>query len=88
MKISKLVTANDLSQNSQRGELPGLLVSHNLIEGLGGRVEVANEPGKGSTFRVVLNGVNRRLPNCSPSKLADYVRDIIRLIIQKERGYA
>ena len=38
----------------------GLFVSHNLIEELGGRIEVESEPGKGSTFRVILDGVNPR----------------------------
>jgi signal transduction histidine kinase len=32
----------------------GLFVCHSLIEGLGGRIEVESEVGKGSTFRVVL----------------------------------
>jgi len=35
----------------------GLFVSRNLIEELGGRIEVESEPGKGSTFRVILDGV-------------------------------
>jgi signal transduction histidine kinase len=34
----------------------GLYVCHNLIQGLGGRIEVESEPGKGSTFRVFLPG--------------------------------
>jgi signal transduction histidine kinase len=33
----------------------GLFVSHNLIKELGGRIEVESEPGRGSTFRVILN---------------------------------
>ena len=32
----------------------GLYVCHNLLEGLGGRIEVESEPGKGSKFRVIL----------------------------------
>ena len=32
----------------------GLYVSKNLIEGLGGSIKVESEPGKGSTFQVVL----------------------------------
>ena len=32
----------------------GLYVCHNLIQGIGGYIEVESEPGKGSTFRVIL----------------------------------
>ena len=32
----------------------GLYVCHNLIQGLGGQIEVESTPGKGSTFRVIL----------------------------------
>jgi len=32
----------------------GLYISNNLIEALGGRIEVESEPGKGSMFRVIL----------------------------------
>ena len=38
----------------------GLYVCHNLIEGLGGRIEVESAPGEGSTFRVILADKNRR----------------------------
>ena len=37
----------------------GLFVSRNLIEELGGRIEVESEPGKGSTFRVILSDANQ-----------------------------
>ena len=32
----------------------GLAICHNLVEGLGGRIEVDSELGKGSTLRVIL----------------------------------
>jgi signal transduction histidine kinase len=32
----------------------GLYVCHNLIQGIGGYIEVESQPGEGSTFRVVL----------------------------------
>ena len=32
----------------------GLAISHGTVRGLGGDIEVASEPGKGTTFRVVL----------------------------------
>jgi signal transduction histidine kinase len=41
----------------------GLYVCHNLIQGLGGRIEVESEPGKGSTFRVTLPG---KIPEKKP----------------------
>jgi len=37
----------------------GLYISNNLIEALGGRIEVESEPGKGSMFRVILPNVGR-----------------------------
>jgi signal transduction histidine kinase len=43
-----------------RGTGLGLFVTHNLIEGLGGRIEVESKPGKGSTFRVILADMNNR----------------------------
>ena len=33
----------------------GLTISHNLIEQIGGRIEVESEPNKGSTFKLILN---------------------------------
>jgi len=38
----------------------GLYVTHNLVEGLRGRIEVESEPSKGSIFRVILHGKERR----------------------------
>jgi signal transduction histidine kinase len=45
------------TKTSGKGTGLGLFVSHNLIEELGGRIEVESEPGKGSSFRVVLCNV-------------------------------
>ncbi len=38
----------------------GLYICHNLIQGLGGRIEVESEPGKGSRFLVILPDRDRR----------------------------
>jgi len=38
----------------------GLYISNNLIEALGGRIEVESEPGKRSMFRVILPNVERK----------------------------
>jgi signal transduction histidine kinase len=43
---------------SAEGTGLGLYVSNNLIEALGGRIEVESEPGKGSSFRVILPSLN------------------------------
>ncbi len=32
----------------------GLSVSHGIVESLGGKIEVASTPGRGSTFTIVL----------------------------------
>lgn len=36
----------------------GLYMVKNMLEGFGGRIEVASEPGKGSTFRIVLADID------------------------------
>jgi signal transduction histidine kinase len=38
----------------------GLYVCHSLVQGLRGRIEVESQPGKGSTFRVILPDRDRR----------------------------
>jgi signal transduction histidine kinase len=38
----------------------GLYICHNLIQGIGGRIEVESDPGKGSRFRVILPDHDRR----------------------------
>jgi PAS domain S-box-containing protein len=42
----------------------GLYLCHNLVEGLGGRMEVDTVPGRGSTFRAIFYGA----PKPSPKK--------------------
>ena len=43
-----------------RGTGLGLFVTYNLVEGLGGSIEVESKPGKGSTFRVILNALHQK----------------------------
>jgi two-component system NtrC family sensor kinase len=38
----------------------GLYVCHNLVESLGGRIEVESVPGEGSTFTIILPDKERR----------------------------
>jgi signal transduction histidine kinase len=45
---------------SPEGTGLGLYVCHNLVEGLGVRIEVQSNPGKGSTFTVILPDKERR----------------------------
>ncbi len=48
------------TKDAKNGTGLGLYVCHNLIENLGGRIEVESEPGEGSTFRVILTDEERR----------------------------
>lgn len=45
---------------SPEGTGLGLYVCHNLVEGLGGRIEVESKRGEGSTFTVILPDKERR----------------------------
>lgn len=49
------------TKDSKSGTGLGLYVCHNLIENLGGRIEVESERGQGSIFRVILTDRDRRL---------------------------
>ena len=48
------------TKSSEGGTGLGLYVTHNLVQSLRGRIETESEPGKGSTFRVVLPDKERR----------------------------
>ncbi|MEJ2157128.1 MAG: ATP-binding protein [Desulfobacteraceae bacterium] len=48
------------TKDSRKGTGLGLYVCHNLIENIGGRIEVESKPGHGAKFRVILTGRERR----------------------------
>ncbi len=42
-------------KTSIQGTGLGLYICQNLVEGLGGRIEVASQPDQGSSFKVILS---------------------------------
>jgi PAS domain S-box-containing protein len=48
------------TKNPRKGTGLGLYVCHNLIENIGGRIEVESKPGHGTQFRVTLPDQERR----------------------------
>lgn len=57
---SKLFVPFFTTKQTGEGTGLGLYVSNNLVEGLGGSIEVESEPGKGSIFRVILPNVENK----------------------------
>jgi len=53
--IKKIFDPFFTTKSSGKGTGLGLSISHNLIEQIGGRIEVESEPDKGSTFKFRLN---------------------------------
>ena len=53
--IKKIFDPFFTTKSPGKGTGLGLSISHNLIEKIGGRIEVESEPGKGSTFKCMLN---------------------------------
>ncbi|MBI5592847.1 MAG: PAS domain S-box protein [Deltaproteobacteria bacterium] len=48
------------TKSDAQGTGLGLYVCHSLVEGLGGRIEVKSEPGKGTTFSIIFNNMDRQ----------------------------
>jgi len=48
------------TKSAEEGTGLGLYVCHNLIQSLGGTIEVKSQPGEGCTFTVFLPGKDRR----------------------------
>ena len=53
--IKKIFDPFFTTKSPGKGTGLGLSISHNLIEQIGGRIEVESEPDKGSTFKFILN---------------------------------
>ena len=53
--IKKIFDPFFTTKSPGKGTGLGLSISHNLIEQIGGRIEVESEPDKGSTFKCMLN---------------------------------